>query len=93
MATATGEGLDATARVMYRGCSVCCAFVAVFMLMAVLQSILAPYSPLNLDNVLTLIVLMVLVPMLLSVILYHMSRPRRRPLDDTSPNDWSNDWP
>jgi hypothetical protein len=93
MAMATGESLDATAKVMYRGCSICCAFVAVFMLMAVVQSILAPYSPLTMDNILMLIVLMVLIPMLMSVILYRMSRQKRRSLDDTSPDNWSNDWP
>ena len=91
MATATGEGLDATARVMYRGCSICCAFVAVFMLMAVVQSILAPYSPLTMDNILMLIVLMVLMPMFVSVILYRMSRQKRKSLADTSSGDWSDD--
>ncbi|MFW9802866.1 MAG: hypothetical protein ACFFFC_09455 [Candidatus Thorarchaeota archaeon] len=91
MATGSGESLDATLRVMYRGCSICCAFVSVFMLMAVVQSILAPYSPLTMDNILMLIVLMVLMPMLLSVILYRMSRQKRKSLADTSLGDWSDD--
>ncbi|MFX0054033.1 MAG: hypothetical protein ACFFAX_08310 [Promethearchaeota archaeon] len=91
MATATGEGLDATARVMYRGCSICCAFVAVFMLSAVIQSILAPYYSLTQDEVLLLIVLMVLTPMLMSVILYRMSRQKRKSLADISSGDWSDD--
>ncbi|MFW9887735.1 MAG: hypothetical protein ACFFER_06100 [Candidatus Thorarchaeota archaeon] len=93
MATASGEGLDATARVMYRGCSICCAFVTIFMLMAVVQSILAPYYSRTQDEILLLIILMVLAPMLMSVILYRMSRQKRKSLADTSSGDWSGDWP
>jgi hypothetical protein len=80
---ATEEGLEATFRVMSRGCSICCAFGTVFILIALVLSISAPNTPLTLDEGLVLLILMVLTPMLAGVILYRMSRQKRDSLTDT----------
>ncbi|MHA2380385.1 MAG: hypothetical protein ACXADO_05995 [Candidatus Thorarchaeota archaeon] len=94
MAIATEETLKETAKVMYRGCSVCCAFVAVLMFATLAQLISAPYSPYTPEEALTVVLVMAVGPALVSVILYYLSRQKRVPSDDTTPiMDWSDDEP
>ena len=83
MATATGETLDATARVMYRGCSICCAFSTLILAFIVVQALTGPYAPTHtVEGTLALILLMVVVPVLLSFTFYYLSRKREIPHAD-----------
>lgn len=94
MAIATEESLKATSKVMYRGCSVCCASMTVLMLLMVIQSILSTFSTYTVENVLVLILVMVVGPALVSVILCYLGRQKRAPSAETaSITDWSYDEP
>ena len=85
MAIATEESLKATSKVMYRGCSFCCASITVLMSLMVIQSISSPFSPYTIENALVLILVMVVGPALVSVILYYLARRKRVPSAETVP--------
>ncbi len=94
MAIATEETLKVTSKVMYRGCSVCCASVAVLMFPISVKAISSPYFLYSLENALTLILMMMVGPALVSVILCYLSRRKRVPSAEmASITDWSYDVP